>query len=147
MSSEANSVGESIPLPSGQVHGRVAPPGSKSETNRWINLAILARQSLRLRGALRSEDIELFLTAAQSLGLTVGEDGGDLVLAPRGGEDRGLFEPIEAAASARGVGRSGSLLRQWRHDDPLSRRHHRGPAGDLADRRRPSPPRSARSDR
>ena len=60
-------------LPAGRVVGETHPPGSKSGTNRAINLAILsargsahaAPSGVTLRGALISEDTELFLDSSQ----------------------------------------------------------------------------------
>jgi 3-phosphoshikimate 1-carboxyvinyltransferase len=82
----------SLILPSGRISGEVRPPGSKSGTNRAINLAILRARGagvvsegiqssepsgsgVTLRGALLSEDTELFLEVARGFGLHVEVEG------------------------------------------------------------------------
>jgi 3-phosphoshikimate 1-carboxyvinyltransferase len=77
-------------LPAGRVVGETHPPGSKSGTNRAINLAILsargsahaAPSGVTLRGALISEDTELFLDVARGFGLEVEVQGTTVRIAP-----------------------------------------------------------------
>ena len=60
------------PIPSGvKVEGTVRVPPSKSLTQRFLNLAFLARRPVVLRGALRSEDTETFAAALRSAGCEV----------------------------------------------------------------------------
>ena len=73
---------EPLPLASGVAEGVVRPPGSKSATNRWINLAILSRVPFRLRGALLSDDTLLFLEASRRLGLSVSVTDAEVEMAP-----------------------------------------------------------------
>jgi 3-phosphoshikimate 1-carboxyvinyltransferase len=69
-------------LPGLPRQGRLRVPGSKSITQRYMNLALLQGIRLRLRGPLLSEDTRLFLGALQAAGFRVEESGGDLELVP-----------------------------------------------------------------
>ncbi len=61
-------------LPPGRpLVGRVAPPGSKSITNRALLLAALARGTSRLTGALKSDDTRYMAEALRQMGVTVEE--------------------------------------------------------------------------
>lgn len=53
--------------------GRVAPPGSKSITNRALLLAALANGTSRLSGALKSKDTTLMAAALRQMGVRVDE--------------------------------------------------------------------------
>ncbi len=55
--------------------GRVAPPGSKSITNRALLLAGLARGNSRLSGALKSDDTRYMAAALRAMGVGVEEPG------------------------------------------------------------------------
>lgn len=59
--------------PTRPLRGRVAPPGSKSITNRALLLAGLARGASRLTGALKSDDTAYMAQALRDLGVAVEE--------------------------------------------------------------------------
>ena len=61
--------------PAGPLRGRVAPPGSKSITNRALLLAGLARGTSHLTGALKSDDTRLMAEALRAMGVRVDEPG------------------------------------------------------------------------
>ncbi|MBA3848901.1 MAG: 3-phosphoshikimate 1-carboxyvinyltransferase [Opitutus sp.] len=58
------------------VRGEVAPPGSKSLTNRALLLAALCPQPVTLTEALYSEDSLIMVEALRRLGFTIGENSG-----------------------------------------------------------------------
>lgn len=61
-------------IPPGRpLRGQVAPPGSKSITNRALLLAALARGTSRITGALKSDDTRHMATALRAMGVTVQE--------------------------------------------------------------------------
>jgi 3-phosphoshikimate 1-carboxyvinyltransferase len=53
----------------------VAPPPSKSVTNRYLNLALLAQRPVTIECPLESADIQAFLTALPALGMEVTASG------------------------------------------------------------------------
>jgi len=55
--------------------GRVAPPPSKSVTNRYLNLALLARRPVTIERPLDAADIRAFLGALSVLGMEVAPAG------------------------------------------------------------------------
>ncbi len=55
------------------LQGRVAPPGSKSITNRALLLAALAKGTSRLSGALKSDDTRHMSEALRQMGVTIEE--------------------------------------------------------------------------
>ncbi len=57
----------------GPLYGHVAPPGSKSITNRVLLLAALAKGTSRITGALKSLDTKLMAAALRDMGVTVDE--------------------------------------------------------------------------
>ncbi len=59
--------------PGRPLRGRVAPPGSKSITNRALLLAALARGTSRLAGALKSDDTRYMAQALRAMGVAVDE--------------------------------------------------------------------------
>ena len=59
--------------PAHALEGRVAPPGSKSITNRALLLAALARGTSRLTGALKSDDTARMAEALSEMGVAVEE--------------------------------------------------------------------------
>lgn len=59
--------------PTRPLRGRVAPPGSKSITNRALLLAGLARGESHLTGALKSDDTAYMAQALRDLGVAVEE--------------------------------------------------------------------------
>lgn len=71
--------------PGKPLRGRVAPPGSKSITNRALLLAALAKGTSRLQGALKSDDTRHMSTALRQMGVTVDEpDDTTFVVTGRG---------------------------------------------------------------
>jgi 3-phosphoshikimate 1-carboxyvinyltransferase len=61
-------------IPPGQpLRGRVAPPGSKSITNRALLLAALSKGTSRLTGALKSDDTRYMAEALRAMGVTIAE--------------------------------------------------------------------------
>ncbi|WP_439598908.1 3-phosphoshikimate 1-carboxyvinyltransferase [Falsiroseomonas sp.] len=62
-----------ITPPANPLCGRVAPPGSKSITNRALLLAALARGTSRITGALKSDDTRHMAEALRAMGVTVAE--------------------------------------------------------------------------
>ena len=72
--------------PGRALHGRVAPPGSKSITNRALLLAALSRGTSRLTGVLRSDDTRHMATALRDMGVAIEElDETSVVVAGTGG--------------------------------------------------------------
>lgn len=59
--------------PARPLNGRVAPPGSKSITNRALLLAALARGTSRLDGALKSDDTARMAEALAAMGVSISE--------------------------------------------------------------------------
>jgi len=59
--------------PGTPLQGRVAPPGSKSITNRALLLAALAKGTSRLSGALKSDDTRHMSEALRQMGVTIDE--------------------------------------------------------------------------
>ena len=59
--------------PGKPLRGRVAPPGSKSITNRALLLAALAKGTSRLTGALKSDDTRHMSTALRQMGVAIEE--------------------------------------------------------------------------
>ena len=55
------------------LNGKVAPPGSKSITNRALLLAALAKGTSRLSGALKSDDTRHMSVALRQMGVTIDE--------------------------------------------------------------------------
>ena len=75
--------GEVFEVPAGRVvEGQPNPPGSKSITQRFFNLALLGRLPLVVRRPLLSEDTRLFLEALRATGFEVTMEGDDLRLEP-----------------------------------------------------------------
>lgn len=61
-------------IPPGKpLQGQVAPPGSKSITNRALLLAALAKGTSRLTGALKSDDTRHMSVALRQMGVTIDE--------------------------------------------------------------------------
>ncbi|HVY50702.1 MAG TPA: 3-phosphoshikimate 1-carboxyvinyltransferase, partial [Devosia sp.] len=74
-----------ITPPDRPLVGRVAPPGSKSITNRALLLAALADGTSRLTGALKSKDTTLMAAALRQMGVAVEEpDATSFVVRSRG---------------------------------------------------------------
>ncbi len=62
-----------ITPPGRPLRGHVAPPGSKSITNRALLLAALARGTSRITGALKSDDTRHMANALRAMGVAVEE--------------------------------------------------------------------------
>ena len=103
-------LGEVFEVPAGRVvQGQPNPPGSKSITQRFFNLALLGRLPLVVRRPLLSEDTRLFLGALQAAGFEVAMEDDDLRLEPVHEPDGGeifcgnggtLFRFLTAALTA-----------------------------------------------
>ncbi len=65
-----------------RFEGEVAPPPSKSVTNRYLNLALLAARPVVLERPLAAEDTERFLAALERLGTAVRRGGEEIALEP-----------------------------------------------------------------
>ncbi|MGH8395950.1 MAG: 3-phosphoshikimate 1-carboxyvinyltransferase, partial [Pseudomonas sp.] len=59
--------------PNFPLNGKVAPPGSKSITNRALLLAALAKGTSRLSGALKSDDTRHMSVALRQMGVVIDE--------------------------------------------------------------------------
>lgn len=71
--------------PGRPLRGRVAPPGSKSITNRVLLLAALSRGTSRLTGVLRSDDTRHMAAALRDMGVAIEEpDATTMVVAGTG---------------------------------------------------------------
>ena len=88
------------------VLGRLTVPGSKSVTQRYLNLALLQRLPLLVCGPLLSEDTHFFLAGLESCGFSVERLGTDIRLDPSGAR-------AERAASRREIfcGAGGTMFR------------------------------------
>jgi 3-phosphoshikimate 1-carboxyvinyltransferase len=93
--------------PSGPLQGTYTPPPDKSISHRAAMFAAMSDEPVAVRNYLRSEDTESTLSALQSLGAGV-EDDGDGVVLIRG---VGLRAPLEATGGLLDVGNSGTLMR------------------------------------
>ena len=93
------------------IRATIAPPGSKSITNRALVLAALSsvRRPVTLVGALRSEDTEVMVTALRTLGYSVEPDW-DLPI-PTIRVRRGERPPIPADHGDLYVANSGTTMR------------------------------------
>lgn len=74
--------------------GRVAPPGSKSITNRALLLAALAKGTSRLSGALKSDDTRHMSTALRQMGVTVDEPDDTTFVVTSAGYLQAPAEPL-----------------------------------------------------
>ena len=61
------------PTPSHPIDAAISVPGSKSMTNRALVLSALATGPSTIRGALRSRDTELMMTALRAMGVDIQE--------------------------------------------------------------------------
>ncbi|WP_040262444.1 3-phosphoshikimate 1-carboxyvinyltransferase [Pseudomonas massiliensis] len=72
--------------PGKPLQGRVAPPGSKSITNRALLLAALAKGTSRLSGALKSDDTRHMSEALRQMGVAIQEpDATTFIVTGNGG--------------------------------------------------------------
>ncbi|KAJ2356420.1 3-dehydroquinate dehydratase (3-dehydroquinase) [Coemansia erecta] len=72
-----------------QQHVTVVPPGSKSVSNRALQLAALGRGTCRIRNLLHSDDTQVMLAALQAMGACAvawEDDGATLVVTGNGGQ-------------------------------------------------------------
>ncbi|UFH50718.1 3-phosphoshikimate 1-carboxyvinyltransferase [Pseudomonas sp. KNUC1026] len=80
--------------PGRALEGRVAPPGSKSITNRALLLAALARGTSRLTGALKSDDTRHMSTALRQMGVTIEEPDATTFVVTSSGQLQAPAEPL-----------------------------------------------------
>lgn len=78
----------------GPLNGRLAPPGSKSITNRALLLAGLARGVSRLTGALKSDDTLYMADALRAMGVVVEEPDETSFKVTASGELKPPAEPL-----------------------------------------------------
>src|ERR1700754_4358378 len=80
--------------PAAPLRGRVAPPGSKSITNRALLLAALADGTSRLSGALKSDDTQYMAEALREMGVAVDEPDETSFTVPGDGRLRAPKAPL-----------------------------------------------------
>lgn len=100
--SSSSTEGEPLLLPSGRLAGRLAPPPSKSITNRFLNLAFLSPAETVIENPLLAEDTVLFRAALESAGWRVAADEGVWRLTPA---------PRPSGCVSLECGNSGTMLR------------------------------------
>jgi 3-phosphoshikimate 1-carboxyvinyltransferase len=71
------------PVATGPVRATVRLPGSKSQTNRALVLAALAREPAVLVAPLRSRDTDLMSAGLRAMGATIDDTGDDWTVTPR----------------------------------------------------------------
>ncbi|MGL4637850.1 MAG: 3-phosphoshikimate 1-carboxyvinyltransferase [Beijerinckiaceae bacterium] len=76
------------------LRGRVAPPGSKSITNRALLLAALAKGESRLTGALKSDDTAHMAKALMAMGVVVEEPDATTFVVKSTGKLHAAKEPL-----------------------------------------------------
>ncbi|MEK6239402.1 MAG: 3-phosphoshikimate 1-carboxyvinyltransferase [Planctomycetales bacterium] len=92
--------------PTGPVHGRIRPPGSKSLTNRALVCAALAEGESTLSGALDSEDVRVMVDALVALGIGIQAEWDSRTMTIRG-----CGGNIPAASAELYVNNSGTTAR------------------------------------
>ncbi|MCJ8508319.1 3-phosphoshikimate 1-carboxyvinyltransferase [Rhizobium lemnae] len=80
--------------PDHPLKGHVAPPGSKSITNRALLLAGLAKGTSRLTGALKSDDTRYMAEALRAMGVTVDEPDATTFVVTSSGKLNPSSEPL-----------------------------------------------------
>lgn len=80
--------------PDHSLKGHVAPPGSKSITNRALLLAGLAKGTSRLTGALKSDDTRYMAEALRAMGVTVDEPDATTFVVTSSGKLNPPSEPL-----------------------------------------------------
>ena len=80
--------------PGRPLRGRVAPPGSKSITNRALLLAALARGTSRLTGALKSDDTRHMAEALRAMGVKIDEPDATTFVVTGDGRLRPPVQPL-----------------------------------------------------
>ncbi len=89
--------------PRGPLRGEVEVPGDKSVSHRSLLMNALAHGDARVRGLLRGEDVMSSMHAVQALGVTVEDDGVEVIVRGKGA----LREP----ANVIDCGNSGTTIR------------------------------------
>ena len=77
-----------------RVSGRLRPPASKSQTQRFYNLALLAAGRSTVEGPLRSEDCANFLAGLRAIGCRVEERGECVEIEPAVYEAASFFPAL-----------------------------------------------------
>jgi 3-phosphoshikimate 1-carboxyvinyltransferase len=100
-------VSDSVRLhpPGRPLQGRIAPPGSKSITNRALLLAALAAGESRLTGALKSDDTHWMAQALRAMGVSVETPDAATF------EVRGAAGRLRAPSSPLHLGNAGTAMR------------------------------------
>ena len=80
--------------PGRALRGRVAPPGSKSITNRVLLLAALSNGTSRLTGVLKSDDTRHMVAALRDMGVAIDEPDATSVVVTGTGRLRAPSNPI-----------------------------------------------------
>ena len=80
--------------PAHPLKGHVAPPGSKSITNRALLLAGLAKGTSRLTGALKSDDTRYMAEALRAMGVTVDEPDATTFVVTSSGQLKAPSSPL-----------------------------------------------------
>jgi 3-phosphoshikimate 1-carboxyvinyltransferase len=91
------------------VRGAVTVPSSKSVSNRYLDLALLARQPITIDRLLDSDDIRRFRSALEILGFHLEANGDTLAIEPPAAAGRGA--DIAARSGEIHCGASGTLYR------------------------------------
>ena len=94
MTFDLKSTAVTVVPPVGPLRGRVAPPGSKSITNRALLLAGLARGTSRLTGALKSDDTRLMADALRAMGVAIDEPDDTVFVVKGDGRLRAPGRPL-----------------------------------------------------
>ncbi|MDH3525437.1 MAG: 3-phosphoshikimate 1-carboxyvinyltransferase [Acidobacteriota bacterium] len=91
-----------VAVPAGRrARGAVRPPSSKSLTQRYYNLALLARGATLVERPLRSTDCDGFLAGLRAVGCAVEDRGDAVAIRPPGAPGRATLD----------CGASGTMLR------------------------------------
>jgi 3-phosphoshikimate 1-carboxyvinyltransferase len=124
--------------PISEFTGTVRVPGSKSLSNRLLLLAAMAEGETRLGHLLASDDVARMREALGALGIAVGDDGTDTVVA---GRSEALWSPGNGELSLH-LGNAGTAMRPLAAALTLGRgryrlggdpRMHERPIGPLVD--------------
>ncbi|RMP66908.1 hypothetical protein ALQ18_04193 [Pseudomonas marginalis pv. marginalis] len=90
--------------PNSPLNGKVAPPGSKSITNRALLLAALAKGTSRLSGALKSDDTRHMSVALRAMGVSIDEPDDTTFVVTSSGK-------LQLPAHALFLGNAGTAMR------------------------------------
>ena len=126
-----------------RASGTIKLPGSKSISNRTLLLAALSAGETRITDLLDSDDTRVMLSALKALGIGLKQDGGDWLVHPAGGAERGSTGGMFPAKRADlFMGNAGTAIRPLTAALALSGGHymlsgvprmHERPIGDLVD--------------